>query len=361
MREEQVQLEKKAVVYEEVGIGKREVQETQVVSGTVRREEARIDREGDVNVGGSAGSKPCPPIAQKWQQRYGTTGDRWEDAEPGYRYGHDMRSRPEYRGRQWSEVEPEFQRDWTQRNPDKPWDKASRSIRESGKTPRIASANQAGCGSTRGSRTSPLSTVSGRSSRARVTAGTSVVGGSNSMGLLDSLLGNPQQQQDYQNYVQRYQQGPPQEGYTDQEVVQRYQQVAPQLPPQDYQQAARQAFESHVSTGAHAVRAIRSAASAVAGHPGGRLRARRGAGGVQRRRLSRAAYRSVAPTAAETADAAARWWWNGSGGGMLGSPVAKAALAGIAAMAVSNAMGGGTGGSAMGGLLGGVLGQQSGR
>ena len=62
------------------------------------------------------------------------------------------------------------------------------------------------------------------------------------MGLLDSLLGDPQQQQDYQNYVQRYQQGPPHEGYSDQEVLQRYQQVAPQLPAQDYEAAAMQAF-----------------------------------------------------------------------------------------------------------------------
>jgi hypothetical protein len=34
----------------------------------------------------------------------------------------------------------------------------------------------------------------------------------------------------------------------------------------------------------------------------------------------------------------------GAGGGLLGSPVAKAALAGIAAMAVRRAMGGGRGG-----------------
>jgi hypothetical protein len=39
------------------------------------------------------------------------------------------------------------------------------------------------------------------------------------LGLLDSLLGNSQQQQDYQNYVQRYRQGPPHEAYTDQEVM----------------------------------------------------------------------------------------------------------------------------------------------
>ncbi len=43
-------------------------------------------------------------------------------------------------------------------------------------------------------------------------------------------------------------------------------------------------------------------------------------------------------------------------GSMLGSPVAKTALAGIAAMAVSNALGGGMGGNPIGGLLGGVLG-----
>jgi hypothetical protein len=62
------------------------------------------------------------------------------------------------------------------------------------------------------------------------------------VGLLDSLLGNPQQQQDYQQYVTRYAQGAPHEGYSDQEVLQRYQQVAPQLPPADYERAAEQAF-----------------------------------------------------------------------------------------------------------------------
>ena len=43
-------VEKRAVVTEEIGIGKRKVQETEQVSGTVRREEARIEGEGDVDV-----------------------------------------------------------------------------------------------------------------------------------------------------------------------------------------------------------------------------------------------------------------------------------------------------------------------
>ena len=50
VREEQVDVEKRPVVYEEVGVGKRTTEETQQVSDTVRREELRMDREGDVDV-----------------------------------------------------------------------------------------------------------------------------------------------------------------------------------------------------------------------------------------------------------------------------------------------------------------------
>jgi uncharacterized protein (TIGR02271 family) len=52
VREERVTAEKEPVVYEEVDVGKRGVQETERVSGTVRREEPRIDKEGDVDLGG---------------------------------------------------------------------------------------------------------------------------------------------------------------------------------------------------------------------------------------------------------------------------------------------------------------------
>jgi hypothetical protein len=63
------------------------------------------------------------------------------------------------------------------------------------------------------------------------------------MSFLQNLLGDSQQQQDYQQFINRYQQGPPEHGYSDREAWQRYQQVAPQLPPQDYEQAALAAFQ----------------------------------------------------------------------------------------------------------------------
>jgi stress response protein YsnF len=39
-------------VREEVALGKRQVQDTQHVTDTVRREEARVERQGDVNIQG---------------------------------------------------------------------------------------------------------------------------------------------------------------------------------------------------------------------------------------------------------------------------------------------------------------------
>jgi len=52
VHEEQVEVEKRPVVYEEAGVGKRVTQDTRQVSDTVRREELRVDREGDIDIGG---------------------------------------------------------------------------------------------------------------------------------------------------------------------------------------------------------------------------------------------------------------------------------------------------------------------
>ena len=47
-REEQIVIEKQPVIIEEIIIGKRAIQETQHISETIRREEPRIERVGDV-------------------------------------------------------------------------------------------------------------------------------------------------------------------------------------------------------------------------------------------------------------------------------------------------------------------------
>lgn len=57
VKEEQVQVVKTPVVKEEVTVSKQKVQDTEHVAGTVRKEEVRIEREGDVNVRGSGADR----------------------------------------------------------------------------------------------------------------------------------------------------------------------------------------------------------------------------------------------------------------------------------------------------------------
>src|SRR5438128_707613 len=76
------------------------------------------------------------------------------------------------------------------------------------------------------------STAGGRANRREAMA----------LDMLQNLLGGGQQRQDYQDFVNRYDQGHPSEGYSNQEVANRYQQVAPQLPPNVYQESAEQSF-----------------------------------------------------------------------------------------------------------------------
>jgi uncharacterized protein (TIGR02271 family) len=55
VREEQIHVEKQPVVIEEVAVGKRKVQETKRVSDTVRKEEIKVETDGDVNVRDTGG------------------------------------------------------------------------------------------------------------------------------------------------------------------------------------------------------------------------------------------------------------------------------------------------------------------
>ena len=50
------------------------------------------------------------------------------------------------------------------------------------------------------------------------------------------------QQRDYQDFVGRYEQGAPWDGISDQEAAHCYQQVAPRLSPQEYEASAQEAF-----------------------------------------------------------------------------------------------------------------------
>jgi hypothetical protein len=66
------------------------------------------------------------------------------------------------------------------------------------------------------------------------------------MNLLEMLLGNSQEREGFKDFLNRFEEGPPSEGYSDREVMDRYGEVAHKVSPSEYQQAARDAF-GHLS------------------------------------------------------------------------------------------------------------------
>jgi hypothetical protein len=162
------------------------------------------------------------------------------------------------------------------------------------------------------------------------------------MDILAQILGGGQQRQQYQDFVNRYDQGPPWQGIDDREAYDRYQQVAPQLPPQMYQESAQEAFarlspQQRMQLGQYLQQRAQQ----------------QGMGGFQDLnrdgvddRLQDPGYLAQATGRMEQQQPGILGQLLGGGGGMGGggsmleNPIAKAALAGIAAMAVKKMMSG---------------------
>jgi len=66
------------------------------------------------------------------------------------------------------------------------------------------------------------------------------------MNLLEMLMGSSQTKEGFKDFLNRFEEGPPWEGYSDQEVLDRYGEVAHKGSSSDYEQAARDAF-GHLS------------------------------------------------------------------------------------------------------------------
>jgi hypothetical protein len=168
------------------------------------------------------------------------------------------------------------------------------------------------------------------------------------MGLFEILMGAGQNQQEYEDFARRYEQGAPWEGYSDQEVIDRYGQVAHKLPSSDYEAAVREAL-SRLSPAQQAELGRylqeRAAGREVALPPPGQAGGAGGLDGLARsvrelhERPGRLREVLTAPSGAEPGRAPGSAGAEPAGvppdlGGIFASPLAKAALAGIAAMLV---------------------------
>ena len=163
------------------------------------------------------------------------------------------------------------------------------------------------------------------------------------MSFLEQLFGGGQQRQEYQDFVNRYEQGAPWEGISNQEAMSRYQQVARQLPPQEYEQAAQEAFARMTPEQRRQLAQMlqQQARQQQVNFPD------LNQDGIDDR-LQDAGYLAQATgrlhqqqpgILGQLLGGALGGGGGGGGQGMLESPIAKAALAGIAAVAVKQMMG----------------------
>ena len=158
------------------------------------------------------------------------------------------------------------------------------------------------------------------------------------MDMLAQILGGGQRREEYQDFVNRYDTGAPWDGISDQEARSRYQQVAPQLSPQMYQESAQEAFsrltpQQRLQLGQHLQQQTRQQGYNVPDL---------NRDGIDDR-LQDPAYLAQATGQLHQQQPGILGDLLGGGGGgqgMLQSPVAKAALAGIAAVAVKKMMSG---------------------
>ncbi|UQV46298.1 hypothetical protein KIV45_04560 [Janthinobacterium lividum] len=57
-----------------------------------------------------------------WSSQYASSGARFDDYDPAYRYGHSMAGSNSYRGQSWEQVELELRSNWEHTYPQSAWD-----------------------------------------------------------------------------------------------------------------------------------------------------------------------------------------------------------------------------------------------
>lgn len=132
---EKAVVSKNARVVEEVEVGKEIRQHAETVKDTVRNTEVEVDRAAAPGgaASGAAMTRPYEDyeadFRKDYQTRYGTLGGSFDEYAPAYRYGHTLGSDARYRGKDWSAIEADAERDWGQRYPDSAWERFKLAVR----------------------------------------------------------------------------------------------------------------------------------------------------------------------------------------------------------------------------------------
>jgi len=116
---EEAVVQKSARVVEEVLVGKEVSQRQEQIHDTVRHTEVQVENlAGDTTLGASrtGGLGSDDAWRKDWDTNYSSLGGSYDDYAPAYRYGNEMRSSSQYKGRDWNDVESDLRTNWESRN-----------------------------------------------------------------------------------------------------------------------------------------------------------------------------------------------------------------------------------------------------
>ena len=162
------------------------------------------------------------------------------------------------------------------------------------------------------------------------------------MNLLEMLMGNGQTREGFKDFLNRFEEGPPSEGYEDQEVLDRYGEVAHKASPSDYEHAARDAFGRLSQADREEFGQLLAGQARSKGLDLSGLTPPRGQGFGDLDWLTNitSEIHQQPGLLRDLLGGLTGSRETSSSGGILSSPLAKAALAGITAMLVKKVLGG---------------------
>ncbi len=127
--DEEAVVSKDARVVEEVVVRKDVDTRQEKIQDSVRRTDVEVEQLGGQNI--QDWDRFRDDFHTHYTSTFGSRGRDFSYYEPAYRYGYSIASRPEYRGREWSQVEPDIRRDWESRHQDSAWDDVKDAVRHS--------------------------------------------------------------------------------------------------------------------------------------------------------------------------------------------------------------------------------------
>jgi stress response protein YsnF len=124
-------VEKRARVVEDVHVGKNVNERTETVQDTVRHTEVDVQplQAERASMSSSPGSIEESDYRRHFQQNYGNAGGSYDTYAPGYQYGESLARDPRFKGRTFSDVEPDLRSEYQRKYPGGSWEKMKDSVR----------------------------------------------------------------------------------------------------------------------------------------------------------------------------------------------------------------------------------------